>query len=87
MIDLILGATFSCLHNPSGKKEKIEIGLAFKPVLKTLLDRKRNQEKGYMEGSYYDSKYYRTYQISFFPKENIELDKAFSQLDIYMALK
>jgi len=83
LIDLILGATFSCLHNPSEKKEKIEIGLAFKPVLETLLDRKRNQEKGYMVGSYYKSNYYRTYQVSFFPKKMMELDEALRQLDVY----
>ncbi|HEC87590.1 MAG TPA: hypothetical protein ENI49_07000 [Thermoplasmatales archaeon] len=83
LIDLILGATYVCLHNPSDRREKKEVGLAFKPALTVLLDRKKNPNNNYMEGSYYHSNYYRTYQISFFPKKKMELDEIFNQLDVY----
>ncbi len=83
LIDLLLGATYSCLHNPSERKEKKEVGRAFKPALKTILDRKKAHDGNYMEGSYYSSNYYRTQQISFFPKKKMRLDESLSQLDVY----
>ena len=83
LIDLLLGAAYVNLHNPSKRNEKKEVGLAFNPVLKILLDRKRNQDLGHMEGSYYGSNYYRTQQISFFPNKKMELDEALNQIDVY----
>ena len=82
LIDLLLGATYSCLHNPSEKREKKEVGFAFKPSLKTILDRKKSQNGDYMEGSYYRSNYYRTQQISFFPRRRMEPDEVVGQLDV-----
>ena len=81
LIDIILGATYVCLHNPTKIKKKKKIGLCFKKILNTLLDRKKSQ-KGFMKGSYYRSNYYRKYQISFFPKNKMNIDEAFEQLDL-----
>jgi len=82
LADLILGATHTCLHNPSEKDQKKEIALAFMPALKTILDRKRSQKGDYMEGSYYKSNYYRTQQVSFFPNKKMDVDEALNQLDV-----
>ena len=83
LIDLLLGATYVNLHNPSERSEKKEVGLAFNPVLKTLLDRKKSQTGPHMEGSYYRSNYRRTQQISFFPNKKMELGEALNQIDMY----
>jgi hypothetical protein len=82
LADLILGATHTCLHNPSEKDQKKEIALAFMPALKTILDRKRSQKGDFMEGSYYKSNYYRTQQVSFFPNKKMDVDEALNQLDV-----
>ncbi len=80
LLDLALGATFCCLHNPSETEYKRKIGRAFKPALLELLDRKQASNSGAWIGEYYKSKYYRTYQISFFPQDKTELDV--TQFDI-----
>ena len=77
-IDTLLGATYVGLHNPSEESVKKKIGYLFKPVLECLLDRKQS-DNGPWIGSYYQSKYYRTCQVSFFPKRRIDMNTA--QLD------
>lgn len=75
LIDLLLGATYACLHNPSVEVEKRKIGSLFEPVLKCLLDRKRS-DFGPMTGAYYQSKFYRTSQVSFFPENKFDMKTA-----------
>ncbi|MDO8874283.1 MAG: hypothetical protein Q7V05_16385 [Methanoregula sp.] len=77
-IDILLGATYVGLHNPSEEMAKKKIGFLFRPVLECLLDR-RESDSGPWIGTYYQSKYHRTCQVSFFPKRRIDLDNA--QLD------
>ena len=72
LIDLLLGATYACLHNPSVEAEKRKVGNLFKPVLKILLDRKQT-DYGPMSGEYYKSKFYRTSQVSFFPQNKFDM--------------
>ena len=83
LIDLALGATFCCLHGISNNMHKIQIGRSFKPTLTTLLDRKKAPYSNAWIGSYYRSRYYRTYQVSFFPKTEIDLKRAMNQLDVF----
>jgi len=71
-IDLILGATFSTIHNSSSNQRKKDVCDLFRPTLRRLLDREKNTN-GQMIGDYYKSNYYRTYQISFFPKNAHEI--------------
>lgn len=80
LIDLLLGATYACLHNPTVELEKRKVGHLFKPVLKCLLDRKKT-DYGPMCGSYYQSKFHRTSQVSFFPENKFDMRTA--QLDVY----
>lgn len=75
LTDILLGATFSCLHNPSVEFQKRKIGHLFKPVLSCLLDRKES-DYGPMTGSYYQSKFYKTSQVSFFPKNKFDMRTA-----------
>jgi hypothetical protein len=75
LIDILLGATYACLHNPSVGLEKRKIGYFFKPVLTCLLDRKKT-DYGPMSGTYYKSKFYRTSQVSFFPKNKFDMNTA-----------
>lgn len=82
LLDLALGATFCCLHNPSDADNKRKIGKAFKPTLKKLLDRKKAPNSCALIGEYYESKYRRTYQVSFFPKDKTETGNDLSQFDI-----
>ena len=82
LVDLVLGATYFCLHNPSSANNKIEIGRAIRPILEVLLDRKRSEYNNAFIGKYYESKYRRTYQISFFPRNKINLDSDLKQLDV-----
>ncbi|MCQ1537037.1 hypothetical protein FTO70_15435 [Methanosarcina sp. KYL-1] len=81
LIDLILGATFSTIHNSSNNSRKKEVCELFKPTLRKLLDRKKSQ-KGQMIGNYYKSNYYRTYQISFFPKDKMTPEEVITYLDL-----
>jgi len=83
LIDLALGATYCLLHDPSKKEYKIKIGQAFEPTLKILLDRKRASNSNALYGDYYNSRYYRTYQVSFFPKDKIDPDNVVEQLDVF----
>lgn len=83
LLDLTLGATFCCLHNPSANQYKRRIGRAFKPVLMKLLDRRRAPNSSAWIGDYYKSKYYRTYQVSFFPREKTDLLSESTQFDIF----
>jgi len=57
LIDLVLGATFCCLHNPSEDTYKRGIGRTFKPILAKILDRKKAPNSNVMIGNYYKSKY------------------------------
>ncbi len=75
LIDILLGATYACLHNPSVEVEKRKVGHLFKPVLTCLLDRKK-MDYGPMSGAYYQSKFYRTSQVSFFPKNKFDMKTA-----------
>ncbi|WP_157200320.1 hypothetical protein [Methanogenium cariaci] len=69
-IDIILGATYVCLHDPSERIEKRKVGSAFKPVLTTLLDRVQKESGGSLWGQYYISDFKRKWQVSFFPRTN-----------------
>lgn len=80
-IDLILGATFSTIHNSSSNSRKVEVCELFKPVLHKLLDRRKN-DMGQMVGDYYKSKYYRTYQVSFFPKNKMTPEEVITYLNL-----
>ncbi|WP_346655672.1 hypothetical protein [Methanosarcina sp. DH1] len=80
-IDLILGATFSTIHNSSSNPRKREVCELFKPLLHTLLDREKNTS-GQMIGDYYKSNYYRTYQISFFPKNKMTSEEILTYLNL-----
>jgi hypothetical protein len=82
LLDLALGATFCCLHNPSDAEYKRKIGRAFRPILTKLLDRRKASDSGAWIGAYYKSKYYRTYQVSFFPRDSTELGNDIAQFDI-----
>lgn len=80
LVDILLGAVYSCLHNDSNKLQKKKLGYLFKPTLETLLDRRKHESSDVMIGSYYKSNCYRTYQVTFFPStemENQELQKRF----------
>lgn len=83
LVDLMLGATYFCLHNPSSANNKIEIARAMRPILEVLLDRKKAEYSNAFVGKYYKSKYRRTYQVSFFPKNKINLDSDLKQLDVF----
>lgn len=80
-IDVILGATFQTIHNSSSDPRKREVCELFKPVLHKLLDRKKNTN-GKLTGNYYKSNYYRTYQISFFPKNKTTSEELITYLDL-----
>jgi hypothetical protein len=82
LIDLILGATFSTIHNSSSNPRKKEVCELFKPVLLKLLDRNKISN-GQMIGDYYNSNYYRTYQISFFPKNKMTPEEIITYLDLH----
>lgn len=82
LLDLVLGATFCCLHNPSDTEYKRKIGRAFRPMLLKLLDRYKAPDSCAWIGEYYKSKYYRTYQVSFFPQHMTELGNDMTQFDI-----
>lgn len=74
LIDIILGATYTCLHDLSSHIEKKRVGVLFKPTLEALLSRRKLSKVNgdpYMGGKYYSSDFYRTYQITFFPKTKI----------------
>ena len=79
----MLGATYFCLHNPSSENNKIEIGRVIRPILEVLLDRKRAEYSNAFIGKYYESKYRRTYQVSFFPRNKINLDSDLKQLYVF----
>lgn len=81
-IDLLLGATYAGLHDPSDELAKKRIGYLFKPVLACLLDRKQ-LENGPWIGSYYYSKFYRTCQVSFFPKQRFDMNTALLDPEIF----
>lgn len=81
LIDLILGATFSTIHNSSSNPRKRAVCELFKPVLHKLLDREKNTT-GQMIGDYYKSNYYRTYQISFFPKNKMTAEEVITYLNL-----
>jgi len=81
LIDLVLGATFVGLHNPSEKYQKQMIGYTFKPTLEILLDRVKNPATGVPWGRYYPSNYYRGYQISFFPNNSQNFNDTDMHLD------
>jgi hypothetical protein len=83
LLDLVLGATFCCLHNPSDADNKRKIGKAFKPTLKKLLDRKKAPNSSALIGDYYKSEYRRTYQVSFFPKDGTEIGNDLTQFNIF----
>jgi hypothetical protein len=83
LLDLALGATFCCLHNPSDTDNKRKIGRAFKPTLKKLLDRKKAPYSCALIGEYYKSEYKRTYQVSFFPEDKTEMGNDLTQFDIF----
>jgi hypothetical protein len=80
LTDILLGATYACLHNPSAELQKQKVGDLFKPALTCLLDR-HESENGPMIGSYYKSKFYRTGQVCFFPKNKFDMRTA--SLDVY----
>jgi hypothetical protein len=80
-IDVILGATFSGIHDSSNNPQKKEACKLFKPVLHKLLDRNKNTN-GQMFGDYYQSNYYRTYQIAFFPKNKMTSEDVITYLDL-----
>lgn len=82
LTDLILGATFSTIHNSSNNSRKKEVCELFKPTLHKLLDRKKSPN-GQMIGDYYKSNYYRTYQVSFFPKYNMTPEEVITYLDLH----
>jgi len=82
LLDLVLGATFCCLHNPSETEYKRKIGRAFEPTLAKLLDRQKAPNSSAWFGEYYRSEYKRTYQVSFFPKDKTELGSEITQFDI-----
>jgi len=87
LVDILLGAVYSCLHNDSNKLQKKKLGYLFKSTLETLLDRRKHESSDAMIGSYYKSNYYRTYQVTFFPStemENQELQQRFD-LDNFSA--
>jgi len=75
LIDILLGTTYTCLHNPSVSVEKRNVGQLFRPVLLCLLDRKKT-DYGPMSGIYYQSKFRRTSQVSFFPKNKFDMRTA-----------
>ncbi|MEN6443525.1 MAG: hypothetical protein ABFC71_07230 [Methanoregula sp.] len=81
LIDLILGATFVGLHNPSEKYQKQMIGYTFKPTLEILLDRVKNPDTGIPWGRYYPSNYHRGYQVSFFPNNSQNFASSDMHLD------
>jgi len=82
LTDLILGATFSTIHNSSNNPRKKEVSELFKPVLHKLLNRKKIPN-GQMIGDYYKSNYYRTYQISFFPQNKMTPEEIITYLDLH----
>jgi len=83
LVDLMLGATYFCLHNPSSANNKIEIGRTIRPILEVLLDRKKAEYSNAFMGIL-ESKYRRTYQVSFFPRKKINLDSDLKQLDVFL---
>jgi len=82
LIDILLGATYSCLHNDSKLYEKKKIGYLFRSTLETLLDRRKHESRDLMIGRYYNSKYYRTYQVTFFPREIMEVQELQRRFDL-----
>lgn len=74
-MDLILGSIYCCLHNPTKKKEKREIGLAMKPLLLRMLNNPKNKNSEYH--------YYGKQQVFFFPKTKASnLNEYYQQLDL-----
>jgi len=84
LIDIILGATYVCLHGNTNSNKKA-IGFKFKPVMEVLADRNRNPDgKGWIGSYYYENNLFkRVYQVSFFPKTEIPKDELLSYLTIY----
>lgn len=82
LVDILLGAVYSCLHNDSNKLQKKKLGYLFKPTLETLLDCRKHESSGVMIGSYYKSDYYRTYQVSFFPSTELESQDLQQRFDL-----
>jgi len=82
LVDILLGAVYSCLHNDSKKHQKKKIGYLFKSTLETLLDRRKHGSSDAMIGGYYNSKYYRIYQVSFFPREVMEDQELQQRFDL-----
>jgi len=74
-IDLILGSIHCCLHASATRREKIELGLIIKPLLRRLMEKPKNKNSSYH--------YYKKQQIQFFPKRKISefSDKFTKQLD------
>jgi hypothetical protein len=79
LVDILLGAVYSCLHNNSKKHQKKKLGYLFKPTLETLLDRRKHECSDRKVGRYYQSNYFRTYQVSFFPSKGGD-DQEFQQM-------
>lgn len=64
LIDCILGATYTCLHNPTKIEKKKVVAKNYYNVLSTIM--------GKMPGkAYKNSTYYRCNHISFFPKNKL----------------
>jgi len=84
LMDIILGATYVCLHGNTNSNKKA-IGFKFKPVMEVLVDRKRNPDGPGWIGSYYRefNHFKRAYQVSFFPKREIPRGDIMSCLTIY----
>jgi len=83
LVDILLGAVYSCLHSDLKRKyQKRKIGYLFKPTLETLLDRRKHESHSAMIGSYYQSKYYRTYQVTFFPFEKTDIEGLQQKFDL-----
>lgn len=84
LIDIILGSIYVCLHGNTNSNKK-NIGFHFKPVMEILLDRKRNPNGNEMIGKYYSKNnlFYRTYQVSFFPKKKSGKKESIEILDSY----
>ncbi len=80
-IDLILGATVINFHAQSQNKQKRKIGLIFQPALTTIIDRKQTPTGWY--GKYYKTPTFtRKCAVSFFPKDNFDLEDEYSQINL-----
>jgi len=80
-IDLILGSIHCCLHASATRKEKVELGLIIKPLLRRLMENPRNKNS---EIKTVVTIITKKQQIQFFPKRKISefSSKFIKQLDI-----